>query len=139
MRRQYILFMLFAFLKQIIKIFTGIDLYVYLPINPGFCGVMSRVEIFMHILRSCRWEKHLLWTEGWRCGGEGLRHDLTSFKKVQGETRALFQSSDLPLHAHAHACNARHCPHKNPALTFRIPQCAEVFVLDTAGAGFWLY
>lgn len=62
-------------------------------------------------------------------GGEGLRRDLTPFKKVQGKTRALFRCSDLPLHVHTHACNARHCPHKNPALTFRIPQCAEVFVL----------
>lgn len=35
MRGHYIMFMLFAFLKQIIKIFTGIDLHVYLPINPG--------------------------------------------------------------------------------------------------------
>lgn len=100
----------------------------------AFCGVISCVEIFMHGLRSCRWEKHLLWTKGRRCRGEGLRNDLTSFKKVQRETRALFQRSDLPLHAHTHACNARHCPHKNPALTFRIPQCAEVFVLDTNGS-----
>lgn len=68
---------------------------------------------------------------GWVGGRGGLRHELTSFKKVQGKTRALFRHSDLPLHVHTHACNAHHCTPKNPALTLRIPQCAEVFGLAT--------